>query len=97
MQSCGKKRRIMKQVLKEAGYCMVQAVRHPLTPIFLINPGGTISPIPWWGSGAILIVGITSWVISARCGIVGLDEAARAMVYIPLGNIFGMTVKLRNH
>lgn len=86
----------MRQALKEAGHCMVQAVRHPQTPIFLSNPGGTTSPIPWWGSGAILIVGIVSWVVSALCGIHGLDEAARAMVYIPLGNIFGMTVKLRN-
>ncbi|MBA7647848.1 hypothetical protein ES703_55627 [subsurface metagenome] len=85
----------MKGALKEAGHCMVQAVRHPRTPIVLSNPGGTTSPIPWWGSGAILIVGIASWVISARCGISGLDEAARAMVYIPLGNIFGMTVRLR--
>ena len=84
----------MKRALKEAVHCMLQAVRHPWTPIVL-NPEGTTSPIPWWGSGAILIVGIASWVISARCGISGLDEAARAMVYIPLGNIFGMTVKLR--
>lgn len=85
----------MRQALKEAGYCMVQAVRHPRTLIVLSNPGETTSPIPWWGSGAILIVGIVSWVISACFGITGLDEAARAMVYIPLGNIFGMTVKLR--
>jgi len=81
--------------IKEAGHCMAQAVRHPRTPIALGNPGETSSPIPWWGSGAILVVGIVSWVISECFGITGLDEAARAMVYIPLGNIFGMTVKLR--
>jgi len=52
----------LKKALKEAGYCMGQAVRHPWTPIVLLNPGGTTSPIPWWGSGAILIVGIASWV-----------------------------------
>jgi len=54
-----------------------------------------MSPIPWWGSIAVLVLGIASWIISATCGVQGLDEAARAMVYIPLGNIFGMTQKTK--
>jgi len=92
---CGKRRsKRLKKALKEVNHCMVQSLRHPRTPIVLSNPGGTISPIPWWGSVAILIVGIASWVIGSRCGITGLDEAGRAMVYLPLGNLFGLTVRV---
>lgn len=50
----------------------------------------TMSPTPWWGSVIILVIGIISWCLSAYFNIDGLDEAGRAMVYIPLGNIFGM-------
>jgi hypothetical protein len=43
---------------------------------------------------AVIIIGIASWCASTQFKIEGLDEAARAMVYIPLGNIFGMTIGL---
>lgn len=82
----------MKGALKDAGHCMVQAVRHPRTPIVLSNPGGTTSPVPWWGSLALIVVGIASWVIGARFGITGLDEAGRALIYLPLGRLYGLTV-----
>jgi len=73
----------------------VQAVRHPRTRVVLPNPGTTTSPIPWWGSVAVLVIGIASWSVGEIVGITGLDEAGRAMVYIPLGNLFGMTVRVK--
>ncbi len=87
----------MKQALKEAGYCLVQSLKHPRTQIALSNPGGTVSPIPWWGSGSILVIGIITWILLAFLKIPEMTEPARAMVYLPLGNIFGMTIKIRNH
>ena len=53
----------------------------------------TESPIPWWGSILCIIIGIGAWVASASLQIPGLDEAARALVYIPLGSLFGMSLK----
>ncbi|MBA7633067.1 hypothetical protein ES703_40624 [subsurface metagenome] len=50
------------------------------------------SPAPWWGSLICIVIGIASWVISAVLSIPGLDEAARALVYIPLGSLFGMSL-----
>lgn len=72
-------------------YCITQAVRHPRTPMFLGNPLPAVSPIPWWGSITVLILGIITWILSATLGIPEMAEPARAMVYLPLGNIFGMT------
>lgn len=82
--------------IKVAYYCIKEAVLHPLTTIenvgnpVKVNPQ---SPIPWWGSITILTMGIAAWCVSACVGIEGLDEAGRAMVYIPLGNIFGMSLR----
>lgn len=84
----------MKETCKISAHCLWQAIRHPKTPIIL-NPQGPQSPIPWWGSIAVIVIGIISWVFSTVYGIRGLDEAARAMVYIPLGNIFGMSIRLK--
>jgi predicted RNA-binding Zn-ribbon protein involved in translation (DUF1610 family) len=50
------------------------------------------SPIPWWGSVLLILIGIACWVVSAALEIAGLDEAARALVYIPLGSLFGMSL-----
>ncbi|MBA7686509.1 hypothetical protein ES703_94959 [subsurface metagenome] len=51
------------------------------------------SPLPWWGAVLCIIIGIGTWVTSACLEIPGLDEAARALVYIPLGSLFGMSLK----
>jgi hypothetical protein len=51
------------------------------------------SPIPWWGSVACILIGIGAWVTSACLKVPGLDEAARVLVYIPLGSLFGMSLK----
>ena len=50
------------------------------------------SPIPWWGAVLVIVVGIGCWVIGGCLDIVGLDEAGRALVYIPLGSLFGMSL-----
>jgi len=51
-----------------------------------------MSPIPWWGAVLVIVVGIGCWVIGGCLEIVGLDEAGRALVYIPLGSLFGMSL-----
>jgi hypothetical protein len=51
------------------------------------------SPIPWWGSVACILIGIGAWIISACLTVPGLDETARALVYLPLGNLFGLSIK----
>jgi len=84
----------LKKELKVAGHCMGQALRHPRTPIVLDNPGVTVSPIPWWGSLAVIIVGIASWVLGVQWSITGLDEAGHALVYLPLSNLFGLASRV---
>jgi len=73
---------------------MGQALRHPRTPIALGNPGTTVSPIPWWGSLAVIIVGIASWVLGVQWSITGLDEVGHALVYLPLSNLFGVASRV---
>jgi len=51
-----------------------------------------MSPIPWWGAVLVMVVGVASWVAGSCFNIVGLDEAGRALVYIPLGSLFGMSI-----
>ncbi len=51
------------------------------------------SPIPWWGAILCIIIGIGTWVGGAYLEISGLDEAGRALVYIPLGSLFGMSLQ----
>jgi len=50
------------------------------------------SPVPWYCSVIVVILGIICWVLGAAVPVPGLDEAGRAMVYIPLGNLFGMSL-----
>ena len=48
--------------------------------------------LPWYGSVLVIIIGIICWVLGAAVPIAGLDEAGRAMVYVPLGSLFGMSL-----
>ncbi len=50
------------------------------------------SPLPWYGSVLVIIIGIICWVLGAAVPVPGLDEAGRALVYVPLGNLFGMSL-----
>lgn len=87
----------IRKIIKIPLYCLARAIRHPFR-LITCQTGNPIrqdvSPVPWWGSVGVLVIGIASWCASAKFNIEGLDEAARAMVYIPLGNIFGMTIGL---
>lgn len=76
--------------------CIPSSIIHPRTPILVGNPGNSESPVPWWGSITVLVVGIISWCLSDIHSITGLSEAARAMVYLPLGNLFGLTLKVKS-
>jgi len=51
------------------------------------------SPTPWWGSILCIVIGITCWILGASIPVTGLDEAGRALVYIPLGSLFGLSVQ----
>lgn len=51
------------------------------------------SPVPWYGSIIVIILGITCWIAGAGLDITGLDEAGRALVYVPLGSLFGMSLR----
>jgi len=84
---------LIKTFLAVCGHCLYSALRNPRSVITQVGNPLPLqqSPIPWWGSIAVLLMGIVSWCLSAHYGISGLGEAARAMVYIPLGNIFGLT------
>lgn len=51
------------------------------------------SPIPWWGAVLCIIIGIGAWIASALLNIAPLGEAARLLVYAPLGHLFGMSLQ----
>ena len=52
-----------------------------------------ISPLPWYGSVLIIALGIGGWVASALLNIAPLGEAARVLVWAPLGHLFGISIK----
>ena len=82
-------------ILKIGAYCTIHAVLHPRTPIELANPG-RVSPVPWWGAVIVIVLGIGAWICGSIMEMGGLTEAARAMVYLPLGNMFGMAVGINS-
>ncbi|MBA7482148.1 hypothetical protein ES707_17630 [subsurface metagenome] len=51
------------------------------------------SQIPWYGSVILITVGAAIWGWSAACSVGGIDELGRALVYIPMGNLFGMSMR----
>jgi hypothetical protein len=69
---------------KECPVCRKKAGNSP--------EGKQESPIPWWGSVLVIIIGIACWCVGGYLDIAGLDEAGRALVYIPLGSLFGMSL-----
>ena len=51
------------------------------------------SPLPWYGSVLCIAIGIGAWIAAALLSITPLGEAARLLVYAPLGHLFGMSLK----
>lgn len=90
-----KKANSIMSVIKIATYCIYHAILHPRTPIELSNPG-RVSPVPWWGAVMVIVIGIGVWICGSIFEVGGLTEAARAMVYLPLGNMFGMAVGINS-
>ena len=52
-----------------------------------------MSAIPWWGSCLCIVIGIGTWIASALLNITPMGEAARLLVYAPLGQLFGLSLK----
>ncbi|MBA7683769.1 hypothetical protein ES703_92154 [subsurface metagenome] len=50
------------------------------------------SPVPWYGAVMVIVIGVICWVVGAAVPVPGLDEAGRALVYVPLGSLFGMSL-----
>ena len=50
------------------------------------------SPIPWWGSCGLVVVGVVVCIFGACYTLPALDRIGDALVFIPLGNIFGMSL-----
>jgi len=78
----------------------MQSLKHPQTEMTLIvgNPkkiSQKQSPVPWGISIIVLVIGIATWVLSARLELNDLREASRVLVYLPIGNMFGMTSQIR--
>ncbi|MBA7552316.1 hypothetical protein ES705_44874 [subsurface metagenome] len=51
------------------------------------------SPVPWWGSIVCILIGIGAWIASALLDIVPMAEAARILVYAPIGHLFGLSLQ----
>ena len=52
-----------------------------------------LSPVPWYGCVILIIVGAVIWAGSAACDIVSIAELGRVLVYIPIGHLFGMSLR----
>ena len=51
------------------------------------------SPVPWYGTVVFICLGILCWVLGVAIPVAGLDEAGRALVYVPLGSLFGLALR----
>lgn len=52
-----------------------------------------LSPIPWWGSVICICIGIICWATVGLHHQVGLAEVGRALIYLPAGNLWGLSLK----
>ncbi|MBA7549459.1 hypothetical protein ES705_41940 [subsurface metagenome] len=51
------------------------------------------SPIPWYGSVVVILIGVGTAIASGVLSIAWLGELSRALIYLPLGHLFGMSLK----
>lgn len=51
------------------------------------------SPIPWWGSVGIILVGVGVCITGACFQLPALDRVGDVLIFIPLGNLFGMAAR----
>ncbi|GAI66243.1 unnamed protein product [marine sediment metagenome] len=51
------------------------------------------SPMPWYGSVAVILIGVGAAIASGILSIVWLQEISRVLIYIPMGSLFGMSLQ----
>jgi uncharacterized protein YlaI len=51
------------------------------------------SPVPWYVSCLCIVIGIGTWIASALLDITPMAEAARLLVYAPVGHLFGLSLQ----
>lgn len=51
------------------------------------------SPIPWYGSVVVILIGVGTAIASGVLAIAWLGELSRALIYLPLGHLFGMSLQ----
>lgn len=49
------------------------------------------SPVPWYGSVGVIVIGVAVCVIAACYDLSALDRVGDALVFIPLGRMYGMS------
>ncbi len=52
-----------------------------------------LSQIPWWGSVICMVIGVICWATVGLHHQAGLAEVGRALIYLPGGNLWGMSLK----
>ena len=55
-----------------------------------------IAAVPIWASLLVIVLGIISWATVGLHGQVALTEVSRALIYLPLGNLFGVSLMARS-
>ena len=72
--------------------CIWNTCRYPTNKILSIGNPTRVeqSPTPWRVSLVVLVLGIGCFITAELMDISPLGEAARVMVYGPLGSMFGM-------
>lgn len=55
-----------------------------------------IPAVPIWCSLLLIVIGIASWVTVGLHGQVALTEVSRALIYLPLGNLFGVSLMAKS-
>lgn len=53
----------------------------------------TRSPVPWQASVLLIVVGIASLITGNCLDIPVLDRVGDALIFLPLGNLFGMSLR----
>lgn len=83
-------------------YCPACKIRFPASSSACPKCGDTVesspdpkreSPVPWYGAVLVIIIGVACWVVGGIYQIAGLGEAGHALVYIPLGSLFGLSLQ----